>query len=64
MQLSERLTLERERLERMEATADKALDSKGRRSPVDARIIEAQKGFIRRIKAALIAEELTGDKTP
>jgi hypothetical protein len=64
MQLSERLTLERERLERMEAEADKALDSKGRRSPVDKRIIEGQVRLVRQIKNALIDSETTGDKTP
>jgi hypothetical protein len=62
MNLLDRLKLERERLERMEAEADKALDSKGRRSPLDARTIEAQKGMIRRIKNALVESETTGDK--
>ena len=61
MNLNERLTAERQRLERMEAEADKALDSKGHRSPIDARQIEAQKGTIRRIKNALYEHETTGD---
>ena len=57
--LDDALAREFWRLQKMEMEADKALDSRGRRSPVDRQIIEGQKALIRRIEKAL-----TGDKTP